>query len=128
MKIFLFIIRSLTGLLLLFAAITYFFPQLIEQPAPEGTMKTFGEGLAATVYLMPFVKSLELICGLSYITGRYVTLTNLILLPISVNILLINWFMMPFTPVFAMPALLFIGNVVMIYRYWDNYKQLFTAR
>ena len=125
MKIFIFIIRSLVGLLLLFASISYFF---MEAPQMEGDMKTFNDGLAVTHYFMPFVKSLELICGLSYITGRYVTLTNLILLPISVNILLINCFMIPLTPVFAMPAFLFFGNVVMIYRYWDNYKQLFTAR
>ncbi|MGK4568378.1 hypothetical protein [Flavobacterium sp. 3HN19-14] len=84
------------------------------------------EGYAVTPYFMPLVKSLELICGLSYITGRYVTFTNLILLPLSLNILLINLSLSPENS--PMAAFLFVGNLIMIYRYWDNYKQLFTAR
>jgi hypothetical protein len=125
MKIFIFIIRSLVGLLLLFASITYFFP-IMEQPPMTGGMKTLMDGLVVTTYFMPFVKSLELICGLSYISGRYVTLTNLILLPISINILLINLCMTPANS--PMAIFLFVGNAIMIYRYWDNYKQLFTAK
>lgn len=119
------IIRSLIGLLLLFASITYFF-DLIKQPELTGDFKTFQDGLVASVYLMPLAKAVELICGLSYATNRYVTLTNLVLLPVTLNILLINVFLAPDGIPIALP--LFLGNVFMIYRHWNNYKSLFNAR
>lgn len=119
------IIRSLIGLLLLFASITYFF-DLMPPPEATGNFKTFQDGLVASVYLMPLAKGVELICGLSYVTNRYVTLTNLVLLPVTLNILLINVFLAPDGIPIALP--LFLGNIFMIYRHWNNYKSLFIVR
>ena len=125
MNIVTIIIRSLVGLLLLFASVTYFF-NLIEQPAVTGNFKTFQDGIAATVYLLPLAKAVELICGLSYVTGRYVTITNLILLPVSLNILLINIFMAP--EGLPIAGFLFLGNIFMIYKHWNSYKNMFIAK
>jgi len=125
MNIVTIIIRSLVGLLLLFASVTYFF-NLIEQPAVTGNFKTFQDGIAATVYLLPLAKAVELICGLSYVSGRYVTFTNLVLLPVSLNILLINIFMAP--EGLPIAGFLFLGNIFMIYKHWNSYKNLFIAK
>lgn len=89
-----------------------------------GNFKAFNTGLVASVYLMPLAKAVELLCGLSYVFGKYVTLANIVILPVTLNILLINYFMAPATLPIA--ALLFIGNLFLIYRYWDNYKTVFT--
>ena len=124
MKIATIVVRVLIGLLLLFASVTYFF-NLIEPPEATGSMKVFEDGLAAAVYLMPLAKALELLVGLSYVTGKYVTLANIIILPITVNILLINYFIAPEGLPIAIP--LFLGNLFLIYRYWDNYKTVFTT-
>lgn len=123
MKIATIVVRVLIGLMLLFASITYFF-NLIEPPESTGNMKVFEDGLAAAVYLMPLAKALELLTGLSYVTGKYVTLANIIILPITVNILLINYFLAPEGLPIAIP--MFLGNLFLIYRYWDNYKTVFT--
>ncbi|WP_264520978.1 DoxX family membrane protein [Flavobacterium sp. N1994] len=123
MKIATLVVRVLIGLLLLFASITYFF-NLIEQPETTGNMKTFELGLAASAYLMPLAKAVELLCGLSYVSGKYVTLANIVLLPVSLNILLINYFMAPEGLPIALP--MFLGNLFLIYRNWNNYKTVFT--
>ena len=76
------------------------------------------------VYLMPLAKTVELLCGLAYISGKFVTLANIVILPVSLNILLINYFLSPETLPIAI--FVFLGNLFLIYRYWDNYKSVFT--
>lgn len=124
MKIATLVIRILLGALLLFASLSYFF-KFGEQPAPVGDMKTVMAGFMATKYLLPLAKSVELICGLSFLTGKFLKITSVILVPVTLNILLINVFLMPEgTPI---AAALLLGNVFLIYRNWDSYKWLFLA-
>ena len=123
MKIFTIVIRVLIGLFLLFASISYFL-HLTPEPVTTGDFKAFQLGLVASTYLMPLAKAVELLSGLSYITGKYVTLANIIILPVTLNILLINYFMAPATLPIAIA--LFLANIFLIYRYWDNYKTVFT--
>ncbi|MES2410473.1 MAG: DoxX family protein [Bacteroidota bacterium] len=123
MKIFTIVIRVLIGLFLLFASISFFL-KLTPEPVTTGDFKAFQLGLVASTYLMPLAKGIELLAGLAYVTGKYVTLANIVILPITINILLINYFMSPETLPIAI--LLFLANVFLIYRYWDNYKSVFT--
>jgi uncharacterized membrane protein YphA (DoxX/SURF4 family) len=124
MKIATIIIRTLIGLLLVFASIGFFL-KLMPEPTTTGDFKAFQVGLVASTYLMPLAKSIELLCGLSFIFGRYVTLANILILPITLNILFINFFLTPEGIPIAL--FMFIGNIFLIYRYWNNYKSLFVA-
>ena len=123
MKIATIIVRVLIGLLLLFASVSFFL-KLAPEPVVTGNFKAFQIGLVASSYLIPLAKAVELLCGLSYVTGKYVTLANILILPITVNILFINYFMTPEGLPIAIP--LFLGNLFLIYRYWKNYKSVFT--
>jgi len=123
MKITTIIIRVLIGLFLLFASICFFL-KLTPETEATGNFKAFNTGLIASVYLMPLAKAVELLCGLSYVSGKYVTLANIVILPVTLNILLINYFMAPATLPIAIG--LFLGNLFLIYRYWNNYKSVFT--
>lgn len=123
MKIATIIIRVLIGLLLLFASISFFL-KLAPEPVVTGNFKAFQIGLVASSYLIPLAKAVELLSGLSYVTGKYVAFANLLVLPVTVNILFINYFMSPEGLPIAIP--LFLGNLFLIYRYWDNYKSVFT--
>ena len=123
MKIATIIVRVLIGLLLLFASVSFFLKLAPEQVA-TGNFKAFQIGLVASSYLIPLAKAVELLCGISYVTGKYVSLANLLILPITVNILFINYFMTPEGLPIAIP--LFLGNLFLIYRYWENYKSVFT--
>ncbi|TRX33257.1 DoxX family protein [Flavobacterium sp. ZT3R18] len=116
------LVRTLIGLILIFVSVAYFF-NLLPELSTTGDFKAFQVGLISSVYLMPLVKTIELLCGLSYLSGRYVTLSNIIVLPVSTNILFINFFL----NINGLPLALFVflGNIFLIYRYWKNYKSLF---
>ena len=90
-----------------------------------GSFKTFQEGIKDSVYLMPLAKTVELVCGLAYVSGKFMKLANILLVPVSLNILFINIFLAPEgTPI---ALFLLVGNLFMIYKDWDSYKGLFAA-
>jgi putative oxidoreductase len=121
MKIALIIVRSLMGLLFLFSSITFLF-KLITPPEPTGAMKIFSDGLAASVYLMPTVKIIELICGLAFLSGRFVPLAAVLIFPIIVNIFFVHAFLGPQ----GLPLAIFLvlANSFVIYNHRESYKPL----
>nr|WP_314895725.1 DoxX family membrane protein [uncultured Flavobacterium sp.] len=125
MKIAIIIIRTLIGLLFLYTSISFFL-NLTPEPASTGNFKAFQVGLVASTYLMPLAKTIELLCGLSFVTGRFVTLANIAILPVTINILLINFFLTPENLPIAI--FVFVGNLFLIYSHWGNYKSLFVAK
>jgi len=116
------IIRSLMGLLFLFASITFLF-KLITPPPLTGAMKTFNDGLMASVYLMPTVKVIELVCGLAFLSGRFVPLATVLIAPIIVNILLVHAFLGPE----GLPVAIFLvlANGFLAYHHRESYRPLF---
>ena len=125
MKIAIIIIRTLIGLILLYASISFFL-KLSPEPEVTGNFKAFNIGLVASTYILPLAKSIELLCGLSFIVGRYVTLANILILPITLNILFINFFLSP--EGIPVAVFLFLGNLFLIYTHWGNYRGLFVAK
>lgn len=126
MKIAAIIIRTLIGLLFLFASITYF---LNLAPPPEnltGEAKIFMDGLAASKYIMPVSKFFELVCGLAFVSGRFVPLAVVLIFPIALNILLINAIHLPSGLPIAIP--LFAGILFLAYYHRRNYAALFEAK
>lgn len=115
------IVRVLMGLLFLFASITYLF-KLITPPPPTGAMKTFGEGLEASIYLLPTVKLIELLCGAAFVTGRFVPLATVLISPIIVNIVLVHAFLAP--EGLPLAAFLVFANSFVAYQHRESYKPL----
>lgn len=124
MKIAVIIVRILLGALMVFASVSYFF-KIGDQPAPTGDMATVMGGFMATKYLFPLVKTIELIAGLSLLVGKFTKLFLLALLPVSVNIFLIQVFLTPSEA--AIGAFVLVANLFLIYANWSSYKHLFTA-
>ena len=125
MKIAMIIVRTLMGFFLLFASVSYFF-ELVKPPAvmPEPVI-AYNKGLAVA-HVLTVVKSIELICGLLLLIGRFATLATLLIFPITVNIILFH--------AFADPAnigggiILLIFNLFMAYYYRKNYAPLFAVK
>jgi uncharacterized membrane protein YphA (DoxX/SURF4 family) len=69
------------------------FLHLSPEPASTGEFKAFQLGLMASTYLFPLAKSVEFLCGLSFITGKFTTLANIF--PVTLNILFINYYLTP---------------------------------
>jgi len=116
------IVRSLMGLLFLFASITFLF-KLFTPPPLTGAMKTFNDGLMVSVYLMPTVKVIELVCGLAFLSGRFVPLATVLIAPILVNILGVHLFLgREGLPV---AILLVLANAFLAWHHRESYKPLF---
>ena len=125
MKNTIIVIRILLGLLFIYTSVSYFL-HLAPEPASEGDFKAFQIGIVASTYLMPLAKMVELLCGLSFITGKYMTLANLVILPVTINILLINYFLTPANLPIAI--FVFAANIFLIYSHWKNYSGLFIVK
>ena len=123
LKITVIILRTLMGLLFLFSSAYYF----LKLPVPplSGDMKAFNDGLMASHYLLPVAKTVELLCGLAFVTGRFVPLASVLIAPIIVNIALIAVFLghegLPFA------VFLVIANGLVAYYHRDRYALLFQA-
>ncbi len=125
MKIAMMIVRTLLGLLFVFASAAFFL-KLFPEPALEGNMKIFNDGMAASGYLLHLVKAVELICGVAFVSGRFVPLAAVLIAPISVNILLVHAFLDPR----GLPVAIFVvlANLFLGYYYRENYRGLFAAK
>lgn len=125
MKIAVIIFRTLIGLIFLFSSLTYFL-NLVPPAELTGNIKTFMDGLTASRYVMPTVKFFELVCGLAFVTGRFVPLAVVLIFPIALNILLINALFVPQGLPIVIP--LFLGILFLAYCHRETYKPLFAAK
>src|SRR5215470_12303797 len=121
MKIAVVIVRTLMGLLILFASITYFF-NLIQPPPMTGAVKTFNEGLAAAPYFFPVLKVTELLCGLAFVSGYFVPLATVVIAPIIVNIFLFHAFL--HRDELPIAIFLVLANGFLAYAYRSSYASL----
>ncbi len=125
MKIAFIIVRSLLGLIFLSASVIVLF-KLAPQPELKGNVKLFMDGVHATGYLLTLIKITELVCSLSFLSGRYTTLATIAIFPISLNIFLYHLFVAPE----GLPVAIFVfaSNLFLAYNFRERYKVLFTAK
>jgi putative oxidoreductase len=125
MKIAIIIVRIMTGLLYAVSALAYFFNLMLHEEMTGPTL-AFVQGLAASGYFMPLLKSIELIFGTALVVGRFVPLSLVVLFPITVNILLFHIFLAP--EALVVPVLLLAANLFLAYAYRDAFKPLVLAQ
>ena len=125
MKIAVIIVRVLMGLLFVFASVAFFF-DLVEAPEMEGDHLLFNQGLAAAGYLLPLVKTIELLCGIAFLSGLFLPLATVVLFPITVNIFLVHVFLAPE----GLPVAIFViaGNLFLAFACRKHYRDLLAAK
>jgi uncharacterized membrane protein YphA (DoxX/SURF4 family) len=125
MKIAMIIVRTLMGLLFLFASITFLL-NLFPQPELTGGIKTFFDGMAATGYFFTLLKVTELVCGLMFVTGRFVPLATVVIAPVIINIFLVHLFLEPS----GLPIAIFLvfANAFVAYYYRSSYAGLLASK
>jgi uncharacterized membrane protein YphA (DoxX/SURF4 family) len=129
MKIAVIIVRVLMGLIFLFASIVYvlvFYFKLFPIPEMTGDVKRFNEGMFAAVYLMPLVKIVEFLCGVAFVTGRFVPLAVVLISPIIINIFMFHAFLQP--EGLPLASFLVLGNCFLAYANRDRYKPLLSIK
>ncbi len=125
MKIAMIIVRTLMGLLFLFASVTFFL-KLFPMPEMTGVPKSFNEGLASVGYFFPLLKITELLCGIAFVTGYFVPLATVIIAPVIINIALYHTLID--LSGFPVAVFLVLANIFVAYYYREAYAGLLKAK
>lgn len=92
-------------------------------PAEAGA---FLGGLAGSGYFFPFLKSVEILCGLGLVLGLFVPLSLVILTPIMVNIILFHAFLAPSG--LGLPIILLAMHLFLAWKTKDSYAALLKMK
>ena len=126
MKIAVLIARTLLGLLFFVFGLEFFLKFMnMPQPPMSPQATAFNAGLFGSGYFFPFLKALEVICGLALVINRFTAFFLLVLLPITINIFLFHIELAPSgTP---MAAGILVIHLFLGYAYRKYFASLFTA-
>jgi len=101
-----------------------FVPSGTVELAPEA--KAFVDGLIGTGYLLPAVKTIELIIGITFLFGLFMPLTLIVSAPIIINISLyhmfLDWSGLPIA------SLMGVALLYLVHRYRDYFRPLFEVK
>ncbi|HTI72189.1 MAG TPA: DoxX family membrane protein [Candidatus Limnocylindria bacterium] len=125
MKIAVIVVRVLLGLLFIASSVVVLF-KIAPQPELKGNAKIFMAGVEASVYLLPFIKITELVCGIAFVVGRFVPLATVVIFPVTLNIVFYNAFVGPEGLPFALAIL--AANLFLAYAYRKHYVTLVAAK
>jgi putative oxidoreductase len=78
--------------------------------------------MQASVYLLPFVKVVELLCGLAFVSGFFVPLAAVVIFPITLNILFYSAFLDP--KGLPIGVLLLLGNLFLAFYHRKKYAPM----
>ncbi len=118
------IARVILGLIFLVFGLNGFF-HFIPMPPPTGTAAEFIYGLLKAPYFIPFMASIQVICGVLLLSGAFIPFALLLLFPIALNIFFFHLVLALANlgmAVFIMAALI----VLAIY-HWPVYKPIFKT-
>lgn len=123
MKTIVVIVRVVLGLIFTAFSLAFFFKLMPPQEMDERT-QTVMAGIFASGYIMPVVKFLELICGIAFLTGRFVPLALVMIFPIVLNIFLFHAFLEPGGMI--VPIILLGSNLFLAFFYRERYQNVLT--
>ncbi len=126
-------IRIITGLFLLFLAGSKFGFLPTAAYSPElFTDKGWPliQAIVSTGYIFPTIGIISLICGIAFLTNRYVALAALLMVPITFNFLLFHVFTdLQYITLRGTPAYIAFGLIMyMVYSQRAKYSQLLKSK
>ena len=127
MKIAMIIVRTLMGLLFIFASVVVLFNLMGPPPEfPNEIARKFNEGMFAPPYFVKVLKITELLCGIAFVMGRYVPLATVVIAPVIINIFLYH----AFVDTSGLPVAIFLvaANIFVAYYYRKSYAGLLAAK
>jgi len=117
--------RIVLGLIYFIFGLNFFLHFLPTPPQTGGPAESFTTGLFQSGYFFPFLKGLEVILGSLLLTGAFVPLALVVLMPISLNILLFHAFL---TDNAIMGIIIVALQLYLAWAYRDYYKPLFERK
>jgi uncharacterized membrane protein YphA (DoxX/SURF4 family) len=114
--------RYVLGILLLLVGFNKFFGFMPTfDMAPQAA--AFMQALMESGYLLPTIALVEIASGLLFLSSKSTPLANLLLAPISVNIILFHVFLDPASILMAL--IVAALNIFLIVRYFEVYRPIF---
>ena len=120
------VLRILLGLIFTIFGLNGFFNFLPPPEMPTEAGAFFG-ALAATGYMLPLIKIVEVACGILLLLGRNVPLALVLLGPVAVNIFLFHIFLAPDPAAGAIGYLSFLIWVFLCWAYRGSARGLLAA-
>jgi putative oxidoreductase len=120
--------RILLGLIFFIFGLNFFFHFIPNNSQPEGKAAAFIGGLFQSGYLFPLIKVIEVLSGIFLLTGLFIPLVLVVLMPISINILLFHSILEPGIMPISISYLILISQIWLAWNYRDYYRQLFIVR
>lgn len=125
MKKVAFVARLILGLIFFMAGIVGLLQLAPPPPDMPEKLKIFMDGIMATTYFFPLLKTTETVCGLLLLTGFAPALALIILAPIMINILCVHAFLTPGLQNLALPLFMLAMQLLAASAYWPVYQPLF---
>lgn len=122
------IARLVLGLIYLVFGLDFFLhfvSHIVSLPPLDDKANAFLGQLAAAKYFFPFLKSMEIICGLFLLINRYTLFFVLAAFPITIHIFLFHVFLA--NPVMLLGTIMLIANLFLIVAYRKYYVSLFAV-
>jgi len=103
-----------------------FISHIVNLPAGGSKAGSFFGALGTAGYFFPFLKSIEIICGLFLLINRFTAFFLVALFPISVNICVFHACMMPVYLPFG--AAILALNLFLLFTYRKYYISMFAVK
>ncbi|HWD88086.1 MAG TPA: hypothetical protein VG367_08170 [Mucilaginibacter sp.] len=129
MKTTITIARILFSLIYLIFGLDYFLnfiSHIVNLPPGGNKADSFFGALGAAGYFFPFLKSIEIICGLFLLINRFTAFFLVALFPITINIFAFHAGMMP--TYLPLSATMLVLNVFLLFAYRKYYTGMFVSR
>ena len=118
--------RILLGLAFTVFGLNGFLHFLPMPPMADGPASSFLGALAATGYMFPVMKAIEVAAGLMLLSGRLVPLALVLLAPILINIALFHFVLTPGQ--WGMAVVLLVLEIFLAWAYRDAFRGVLDVR
>lgn len=120
------IIRLLLGVMMIGSGIMMLVSGGFPTEYDNANATLYMNAMEETGYFVPFLAIVKIICGLAFVTNRFVPLALIIFMSLSLNMVVFHLFLEPFTGV---PAyLIFAMNVYLMVKHLPDYRNLLQAK
>jgi putative oxidoreductase len=125
MKNLITVIRIVFGLMWVVFGLNFFL-QFLPMPPPKESMMSFTSALMGTGYFMQFVKITEITVGALLLLNAFVPLALVVIAPVSINILLLHFFLEPAGLPMAIGVVTM--NAILGFSYFKTYKPMLKMK
>lgn len=118
--------RIVLGLIYFVFGLNFFFHFIPTPPSSGGPADAMAGGLFQSGYFFPMLKTLEVIFGALLLTGFFIPLTLVVLMPITLNIFLFHAFLTPEN--YIMGLVMLAIHLFLAWSYRNNYRELLIRK